>query len=604
MQEYAGNDTKKVHQSFDTDTEQEEGNAKEHPSGDTSEFSSSSSPVRPLLSPLQSQTGDDSSHENMQNLDNSIHSVDSEIAAMQSRIGNTVSPHKRHARSGNKAGNIEYNKASAKQSKVTRSNSSRSIRNEAKDTPSEENNLKRKKGKKKEESKRKSSEILNEASVSENDEKSSSTANERRESASSTKAKALIEKRKAKDFVKHPPKEITADDYFIDVSDDSDDLEARRNRAPTPPPDVLQKRKGTEMKNVAKEKSSKPTHLPQPNLYPPKQRDRKRKTVAQVAEERAQEVSEMNKRRVTALESIGNGLSIVSKRRVTGEMPKSAPVKKPVAIATHALSKESLDDEDEVSMWGRILMKNIRELDSNIVREDLMDHMMSLVRQAKRGSWPNQYTTPPRTQFTNFCHAMTSPLIHRSPITPQTPARPQRDCLGATASGTIANHPRAITPPVTANVPHLPEQQHQQLPQQQHQQHLSHQHQQQQHHYHQQWQQSHQQQHQQQQPQQQQPQQHQQKLHPYQQQQYKLHHQQQQYQQQGHQQQQSMQSPQQLQQETDQPAQQMMNIHHALPQPLNTDTNSPNGPYQQNVQGPCTQGNTTYTEGQPQYTTL
>ena len=587
MQEYTGNDAKKLHQSFDTHTEQEEGNVKYHSSDDTSEMSSSSSPIRPLLSPLQSQTGDDSSHENMQNLDNSIHSVDSEIAAMQSRIGNTHSPqNRRGARSRNKAGTSECKKASTKQSKVTRSNSSPSIRNRAKDQPNEENNPKRKKGKKKEESNRKSLEILNEES--ETFEKSSSTANKRSESAPLTKAKALTEKRKAK----CPDKEITADDYFIDISDDNEDLEARKNRSPTPPPDVLQKRKGKERTTGV----SKPTQLPQPNLYPPKQRDRKRKTVAQVAEERAQEVSEMNKRRVTALENIGNGLSMVSKKRATGEMSQSATLKKPVAIATRAVSMESLDDEDEVSMWGKILMKNIKDLDSNIVREDLMDHMMSLVRQAKRGSWPNQYSTPPRTQFTNICH-LPSPLLHRSPITPLTPSRPQCSLLGATASGAIANHPRAVTPPVTPNMPHLPEQPHQHQ-----QQHLQQQHQQHQPHHQ-------QQQVQQQQPHQQPYQQQQQQLpHQQQHQQYKLQHQQQQYQQQshqlGHQQKQSIQSLQELPQETDHHAQQMMNMHHALPQPLNTNTNGQNGLYQQNVQGPCNQGNTMYAEGQPQYTTL
>ena len=133
---------------------------------------------------------------------------------------------------------------------------------------------------------------------------------------------------------------------------------------------------------------------------------------SKVATEKAKELSEMNQRRVAALEKIGESCRIASSNKKNVD-PTVVPIepKKEVNVTNPPAVKDIPDDE--IKMWGKIVDRNIREIDSPILREDLMDHILMTVRRAKRGTWnpSGLLFTPPR-------------IVQGTPSRPQSSLRP------------------------------------------------------------------------------------------------------------------------------------------------------------------------------------
>ena len=188
------------------------------------------------------------------------------------------------------------------------------------------------------------------------------------------------------------------DTVFIEISDDGREdelLEEQRNRPITPPAKIPKEKKKVKTKSSS---TSKPVKEDDNvvDLNPPKS-TKKRKTVAEVATEKAKELSEMNQRRVAALEKIGESCRIASSNKKNVD-PTVLPIepKKEVTVTNPPAVKDIPDDE--IKMWGKIVERNIREIDSHILREDLMDHILMTVRRAKRGTWnpSGLLFTPPR----------------------------------------------------------------------------------------------------------------------------------------------------------------------------------------------------------------
>ena len=223
------------------------------------------------------------------------------------------------------------------------------------------------------------------------------------------KSKEEKDQTETSDVVKKKRK-FDPDTVFIEISDDGREdelLEEQRNRPITPPAKIPKEKK------KVKTKPSKPVKEDDNvvDLNPPKS-TKKRKSVAEVATEKAKELSEMNQRRVAALEKIGESCRIASSNKknvdptvVTIEPKKEVNVTNPPAV------KDIPDDE--IKMWGKIVDRNIREIDSPILREDLMDHILMTVRRAKRGTWnpSGLLFTPPR-------------IVQGTPSRPQSSLRP------------------------------------------------------------------------------------------------------------------------------------------------------------------------------------
>ena len=169
------------------------------------------------------------------------------------------------------------------------------------------------------------------------------------------------------------------DTVFIEISDDAREeelLEEQRNRPITPPAKIPKEKKKVKTKSSS---TSKPVKEDDNvvDLNPPKA-TKKRKTVAEVATEKAKELSEMNQRRVAALEKIGESCRIASSNKKNVD-PTVLPIepKKEVTVTNPPAVKEIPDDE--IKMWGKIVERNIREIDSHLLREDLMDHILMTV---------------------------------------------------------------------------------------------------------------------------------------------------------------------------------------------------------------------------------
>ena len=191
------------------------------------------------------------------------------------------------------------------------------------------------------------------------------------------------------------------DTVFIEISDDGREdelLEEQRNRPITPPAKIPKQKKKVKTKSSC---TSKPVKEEDNvvDLNPPKS-TKKRKSVAEVATEKAKELSEMNQRRVAALEKIGESCRIASSNKKNVD-PTVVPIepKKEVNVTNPPAVKDIPDDE--IKMWGKIVDRNIREIDSPILREDLMDHILMTVLRAKRGTWnpSGLLFTPPWTTF-------------------------------------------------------------------------------------------------------------------------------------------------------------------------------------------------------------
>ena len=177
------------------------------------------------------------------------------------------------------------------------------------------------------------------------------------------------------------------DTVFIEISDDGREdelLEEQRNRPITPPAKIPKQKKKVKAKSSC---TSKPVKEDDNvvDLNPPKS-TKKRKSVAEVATEKAKELSEMNQRRVAALEKIGESCRIASSNKKNVD-PSVVPIepKKEVNVPNPPAVKDI--PNDEIKMWGKIVDRNIREIDSPILREDLMDHILMTVRRAQRGTW-------------------------------------------------------------------------------------------------------------------------------------------------------------------------------------------------------------------------
>ena len=130
-------------------------------------------------------------------------------------------------------------------------------------------------------------------------------------------------------------------------------------------------------------------------------------------------MTQINQRRVEALESIGESCKVVSllKKKSEVKTPIERTPVQDISTGTKPKMQESVD-EDEVSMWSKIVTKNIRSIENTMLREDLMDHILLFVHKAKRGTWTGapSFVTPPR-------------LISTTPVRP---------------SSVFCAHPRAL----------------------------------------------------------------------------------------------------------------------------------------------------------------
>ena len=226
------------------------------------------------------------------------------------------------------------------------------------------------------------------------------------------KSKEVKDQTETTEVVKKKRK-FDPDTVFIEISDDGREdelLEEQRNRPITPPPKIeKQKKKGKGKSSCTSKPDNEDDNVV--DLNPPKS-TKKRKSVAEVATEKAKELSEMNQRRVAALEKIGESCRIASSNKKNVE-PSVVPIepKKEVHVPNPPALKDIPDDE--IKMWCKIVERNIREIDSPILREDLMDHILMTVRRAKRGTWnpSGLLFTPPR-------------IVQATPSRPQSSLRP------------------------------------------------------------------------------------------------------------------------------------------------------------------------------------
>ena len=172
------------------------------------------------------------------------------------------------------------------------------------------------------------------------------------------------------------------DTVFKEISDDGREdelLEEQRNRPITPPAKIpKQKKKGKGKSSCTSKPVKEDDNVV--DLNPPKS-TKKRKSVAEVPTEKAKELSEMNQRRVAALEKIGESCRIASSNKKNVD-PSVVPIepKKEVNVPNPPAVKDLPDDE--IKMWGKIVDRKIREIESPILREDFMDHILMTVRRA------------------------------------------------------------------------------------------------------------------------------------------------------------------------------------------------------------------------------
>ena len=378
----------------------------------------------------------DSSQEtgHIDGLNNSAHSIDSEILAMQQNLGNVApivepidSDNDKNPRKTDKdvEGSEKFVTDSHSKVQQSETSSSRQPARKVIVTRSKKKNNNApltkpsptipitKKNTKKEQSTPEPQPSTSGYSVGKVDTKSA------KRHSLSLKSRQMIAKSKEEkdqtdtsDVVKKKRK-FDPDTVFIEISDDGREdelLEEQRNRPITPPAKIPKEKKKVKTKSSS---TSKPVKEDDNvvDLNPPKS-TKKRKSVAEVATEKAKELSEMNQRRVAALEKIGESCRIASSNKKNVD-PTVLPIepKKEVNVTNPPAVKDIPDDE--IKMWGKIVERNIREIDSPILREDLMDHILMTVRRAKRGTWnpSGLLFTPPR-------------IVQGTPSRPQSSLRP------------------------------------------------------------------------------------------------------------------------------------------------------------------------------------
>ena len=144
----------------------------------------------------------------------------------------------------------------------------------------------------------------------------------------------------------------------------------------------------TKKKPVRPKKKTSPTT--KASHIPPTRGGKKTKPTNTKVDNMAEDKALMTNRRVTAIESISSTLA----KRLSDREERALP-----APSVHDSKPEEMDSEDneEVIVWSKFAIKTLLKIDNKIVRDDVMDHFISLMRQAQRGLWPpvSSFSTPP-----------------------------------------------------------------------------------------------------------------------------------------------------------------------------------------------------------------